>query len=89
MNGAHPLIKWGAIALFIFVNLLITATMVIAPTGSDVGLNANLYKGASFFFGCIVLWLAYRKNNFWILLGFTALQWVAFTRVTEMLNASV
>lgn len=89
MNGAHPLIKWGSIVLFILVNLLITLTFVIAPAGSDVGTNANLYKGASLFFGCIVLWLAYRKNNFWLLLGFTALQWITFTRVADMLNASV
>lgn len=88
MQGSHPLIKWGAIILFIAVNILITATMVIAPAGSSVGINANLYKAASFFFGCIVLWLSYRKNNFWILLGFTALQWLTFTRVTDMLNAS-
>lgn len=88
MNGGHPLIKWGAIILFALVNLLIVATPVIAPTGSDVGTNAALYKGASFFFGMIVLWLAYRKNNFWILLAFTALQWITYTRVVDMLNAS-
>lgn len=88
MNGAHPLIKWGSIALFIAVNLIISLTPVIAPVGSDVTTNANLYKAASFFFGGIVLWLSYRKNNFWILLGFTGLQWIAFTRVTDMLNAA-
>ena len=89
MNGANPFIKWGSIVLFVAINLMIIAVPVSAPTGSSVGTNAALYKGASFFFGCIVLWLAYRKNNFWILLAFTALQWITFTRVMAMLNASM
>lgn len=88
MSGDHPLLKWATIILFVAANVVITLAMVIAPAGSDIATNANLYKGASFFFGCIVLWLSYRKNNFFILLVFTALQWVAFTRVMNMLNAA-
>ena len=88
MDGSHPVIKWGAIIVFLVVNFLILASFVVASAGSDITTNANLYKGASFVFGLVALWLAHRRNNFWILLAFTALQWFTFTRVTDMLNAA-